>query len=110
MTNVEKMNKAAEKLAQANQDAAQTMMDHTIGLGERNVRFAQGVVDNSVKEIRQQAESNRALTQEFVERAENQREAFQTVVEESVDAYMDLVFAPMSYYKEGLQAAKKATA
>ena len=110
MTNVEKMNKAAEKLAQANQDAAQTMMDHTIGLGERNVRFAQGVVDSSVKEIRQQAESNRALTQEFVERAENQREAFQTMVEESVDAYMDLVFAPMSYYKEGLQAAKKATA
>ena len=110
MTNVEKMNKAAEKLAQANQDAAQTMMDHTIGLGERNVRFAQGMVDSSVKEIRQQAESNRALTQEFVERAENQREAFQTVVEESVDAYMDLVFAPMSYYKEGLQAAKKATA
>ncbi len=110
MTNVEKMNKAAEKLAQANQNAAKTMMDHTIGLGERNVRFAQGVVDNSVKEIRQQAESNRALTQEFVERAENQREAFQTVVEESVDAYMDLVFAPMSYYKEGLQAAKKATA
>jgi hypothetical protein len=110
MTNVEKMNKAAEKLAQANQNAAQTMMDHTIGLGERNVRFAQGMVDNSVKEIRQQAESNRALTQEFVERAENQRETFQTVVEESVDAYMDLVFAPISYYKEGLQAAKKATA
>ena len=110
MTNVDKMNQAAEKLAQANQDAAQTMMDHTIGLGERNVRFAQGVVDSSVKEIRQQAESNRALTQEFVERAENQREAFQTMVEESVDAYMDLVFAPMSYYKEGLQAAKKATA
>ena len=109
MTNIEKMNKAAEKLARANQDVAQTVVDHTIGLGERNVRFAQGVVDSSVKEVRQQAESNRALTQEFVERAENQREAFQTVVEESVDAYMDFVFAPLSYYKEGLQAAKKAT-
>ncbi|MGB3682336.1 MAG: hypothetical protein WA990_07585, partial [Rubrobacteraceae bacterium] len=67
-------------------------MDHTIGLGERNVRFAQGVVDSSAKELRQQAEANRALTQQFVERAENQREAFQTVVEESVDAYMDFVF------------------
>ena len=110
MTNVEKMNKAAENLAKANQDAAQTMINHTIGLGERNVRFAQSVADGSVKEIRQQAEANRALTQEFVERAENQREAFQTVVEESVDAYMDFVFAPLSYYKEGLQAAKKVTA
>ncbi len=110
MTNVEKMNQAAEKLARANQDVARTVVEHTIGLGERNVRFAQGVVDGSVKEIRQQAEANRALTQEFIERAENQREAFQTVVEESVDAYMDFVFAPLAYYKEGLQAAQKATA
>jgi hypothetical protein len=110
VANIEKMNQAAEKLARANQDVAQTVVEHTIGLGERNVRFAQGVVDNSVKEIRQQAESNRALTQEFVERAENQRAAFQTVVEESVDAYLDFVFAPLSYYKEGLQAAKKVTA
>lgn len=110
MTNVEKMNQAAEKLARANQDATQTMVEHTVSLGERNVRFVQGVVDGSVKEIRQQAESNRALTQEFAERAENQREAFQTVVEESVDAYMDFAFAPLSYYKEGLQAAKKVTA
>ncbi len=110
MTNVEKMNKATEKLARANQDAAQTMVEHVVGLGERNVRFAQAVADDSVKEIRQQAESNRALTQQFVERAENQREAFQTVVEESVDAYMDFVFAPFAYYKEGFQAAKKATA
>ncbi len=110
MTNIEKMNQAAEKLARANQDAAHTVVDHTIGLGERNVRFAQGVVDSSVKEIRQQAEANRALTQDFVERAENQRAALQTVVEESVDAYMDFVFAPFAYYKEGLQDAKKATA
>jgi len=109
VTNVEKMNQAAEKLAKANQDAVQTVVDHTIGLGERNVRFAQSVADSSVKEIRQQAEANRALTQEIVERAENQRDAFQTVVEESVDAYMDFVFAPLAYYKEGLQAAKKAT-
>jgi hypothetical protein len=47
------------------------------------------------------------MTQELVERAEKQRDAFQTLVEESVDTYMDLVYAPFSYYKEGLEAAKK---
>ena len=73
------------------------------------MRFAQGVVDNSIKELRQQAESNRAMTQELVERAENQRNAFQSLIEESVDAYMDLAYAPFSYYKEGLEYAKKAT-
>ncbi len=47
------------------------------------------------------------MTQELVERVEKQREAFQTLLEESVDAYMDLAYVPFSYYKEGLEAAKK---
>ncbi len=105
-TNVEKANKAAEKLAETTWDSYQTVVDHTVGLQERNVRFAQGVVDGSIKELRQQAESNRAMTQEFVERVEKQRDAYQTLVEQSLDAYMDLAYAPLSYYKQGLQAAR----
>ncbi len=109
MAEVKKMNETVEKMAETTRDSYKTMIDHTIGLQERNVRFAQGVVDNSIKELRQQAESNRAMTQELVERAENQRGAFQSFVEQSVDAYMDLAYAPFSYYKEGLEYAKKAT-
>ncbi len=105
-TNVEKANKAAENLAGATRDSYQTVVDHAVGLQERNVRFAQGVVDGSIKELRHQAESNRAMTQELVERVENQRYAYQTLVEQSFDAYMDLAYAPLSYYKEGLQAAR----
>lgn len=48
------------------------------------------------------------MTQELVERFEKQRDAYQALVERSLDAYMDLAYAPFSYYKEGLQAAKKA--
>jgi len=107
MANMDKANKAAERLAGTTRDSFQTVLDHTVGLQERNVRFAQDLVDSSIKELRYQAESNRAMTQELVERAEKQRDAFQTLVEESVDAYMDLAYAPYSYYKEGLEAAKK---
>jgi methyl-accepting chemotaxis protein len=103
-----KANKAAERLAETTRDSFGTVLDHAVGLQERNVRFAQGLVDSSIKELRYQAESNRAVTQELVERAERQRDAFQTLLEESVDAYMDLAYAPFSYYKEGLEAAKKA--
>jgi hypothetical protein len=105
---MDKANKAAERLAETTRDSFETVLDHAVGLQERNVRFAQGLVDSSIKELRYQAESNRAVTQELVERAERQRDAFQTLVEESVDAYMDLAYAPFSYYKEGLEAAKKA--
>jgi hypothetical protein len=43
-----------------------------------------------------------------VERVERQRDAYQALVGRSLDAYMDLAYAPLSYYKEGLEAAKKA--
>jgi hypothetical protein len=106
MANMNKANKAAERLAETTRDSYQTVLDHTVGLQERNVRFAQSLVDSSIKELRYQAESNRAVTQELVERAERQRDAFQTLLEESVDAYMDLAYAPFSYYKEGLEAVR----
>ena len=47
--------------------------------------------------------ANWAITQELVERAERQREAFQTLFEESVDAYVDLAYAPLAYFRQGLR-------
>jgi methyl-accepting chemotaxis protein len=107
VANMDKANKAAERLAETTRDSFGTVLDHAVGLQERNVRFAQGLVDDSIKELRSQVESNRAMTQELVDRAERQRDAFQTLLEESVDAYMDLAYVPFSYYKEGLEVAKK---
>jgi hypothetical protein len=107
VANMDKANKAAERLAETTRDSFGTILDHAVALQERNVRFAQGLVDDSIKELRHQVESNRVMTQELVERAEKQRDAFQTLLEESVDAYMDLAYVPFSYYKEGLEAAKK---
>jgi hypothetical protein len=100
---MEKANKAAERLAKTTGDSYKTVIDHVVALQERNVRFAQGLVDASIKELRSQAESNQAITQEMVERAESQREAFQTLFEESVDAYVDLAYAPFSYFRQGLR-------
>jgi transcriptional regulator of heat shock response len=108
-TKVEKANKTAEKLAETTRDSYQTVVDHAVGLQERNVRFAQGMVDGSIKELRHQAESNRAITQQLIERAEKQRDAVQTLFEESLDAYMDLLYFPLTHYKQSLEAAKKAT-
>ena len=108
MATMEKANRAVEQLARTTGDSYKTIIHHTVALQERNVRFAQGLIDGTIKEFRQQAESNRAMTQELVERVERQRDAFQTLVEESVDAYMDLAYAPLSYYKEGLEVVGKA--
>jgi hypothetical protein len=103
VANLDKANKAAERVAETTRDSFGTVVDHAVGLQERNVRFAQGLVEDSIRELRQQAESNRTLTQELVDRTERQRDALQTLVEESVDAYMDLAYAPLSYYRQGLR-------
>ncbi len=102
METMEETGKTAERLAKANGDTYKVVVDHFAAQQERSVRFAQEVLDGAVREVRHQAESNRSLTQELVERAEQQRGAYQTLVGQSVDAYMDLLYAPLSYYKQGL--------
>jgi hypothetical protein len=98
-----RINKTAERLAQTSGDSYKMVIDHVVELHERNVRFAQEMLGGTVREIRHQAESNRALTQELVERAEVQRDAFRTLVGESVDTYTDLMYAPLAYYRQGLR-------
>jgi hypothetical protein len=108
MATMEKTNRVVERLAENTRDSYQTVVDHAVGLQERNVRFAQGIVDGAIKELRHQAESNRNVVGELFERADDQREAYRTLVEESLDAYMDLAYAPLAFYKENLAATRKA--
>jgi hypothetical protein len=98
-----RISRTAERLAKTSADSYKMVIDHMVAQQERNVRFAQEMFGGTVREIRHQAESNRALTQELVERAEMQRDAFRTLVGESVDAYTDLLYAPFVYYKQGLR-------
>ncbi len=107
MDYMEKSGKMTERMGQDTAEAYKTVFDHAVAVGERNVRFAQNVTDNYIKELRHQAEANRALTHELVERAEGQRSAFQAVVNETLEAYMDFLYAPLSYYKEGLRLVEK---
>jgi hypothetical protein len=106
--NVERANEAAERLAETTRDSFQTVVEHAVGLQERNVRFAQGVVDDSIRELRHQVESNREMARELAEHIEKQREAYRALVGRSFDAYLDLAYAPLAYYREGLEAARKA--
>lgn len=105
-TTMQKASKTMEDLAVTARDSFKVTVDHTVGMQDRNVRFAQGVADGSIKELRQQVEANRAMTQEIVEKAEGQRETFQKLAEESINMYMDMVYAPFSYFKEGLHVVE----
>jgi nicotinamidase-related amidase len=105
----EDVNEAAERLLETTREYYLTVVDHTVGLQERNVRFAQGLAEGWIQELRRQSEMNWEMAEELVEQAEKQRDAVWELVEESIDTYTGFLYAPFSSYKEGPEAAKKAT-
>ncbi len=94
---------ATEKLIRTAGDSYKMVVDHALAMQERNVGFARGVIEGSAREARSQAESTRVMALDLFERTEKQREAFRGLIRESVDTYLDLLYAPFSYYKQGLQ-------
>ena len=107
MATTQKTNRAVERLAETTRDSYHTVVDHAVGLQERNVRFAQGMVDGAIKELRHQAESNRSVMGELFERAEDQRDAYRTLAEQSIDAYMDCPDSMFSYYRGNLDEVQR---
>ena len=82
------------------------MMNSTIAAQERNVRFAQSVVQNGTEVLKSHVQSTRELMQTLAEKTEKQQEATQALFRESRDTYMDFLFAPFSYYRQAIDTAE----
>jgi hypothetical protein len=103
MDTLKRTNRTVERLAKTSADSYKVVIDHVVAQQERNVRFAQGVLDDAARELRHQADSNRSVVGELVERAEVQRDAYRTLAGEWADAYTDLLYGPFAYYRQGLR-------
>ena len=103
MDTLKRTNRTVERMAKASTDSYKMVVDHVVAQQERNVRFAQGVLDDAARELRHQADSNRSVVGELVERAEAQRDAYRTLAGEWVGSYTELLYAPFAYYRQGLR-------
>lgn len=83
----------------------QSVADNAVAAQERNVRYAQSLVQNGTEVLKSHAEDTRALMQTLAEQSQKQQEAFQELVRESMDAYLDYFYAPFSYYEQTLETA-----
>jgi hypothetical protein len=75
---------------------------------ERNVQFAQTLFEDGVAQLRAQEETTRGMFQTIAEQSEKQRTAFQKLAQESVNAYLDLLAAPVAFYQKGLDVTRQA--
>jgi hypothetical protein len=107
--NDSKINEAATELAHTLRETYETVAQTAVAAQDRNVKFAQTIVEKGIEEFKGQAETTRVVLQKVAEQSEKQREVFQTLAHESVDAYIDLLFAPFALYQRGIEAIQEAT-
>jgi len=95
--------------AQKPQEVFLTVVNSTVAAQERNLQFAQSVIENGIRVLQSHAEANRALAQELIDQSRKQQDVFQTLVNTSVEAYVNSLYTPFSYYKQVLDLAENAT-
>jgi len=84
----------------------QTVADSAVAAQERNVKFAQSLLENGTEVLKSHTESTRALMQAVTEQSQKQQEAFQALTHEAWDAYIGFFSAPFSYYEQTLETAE----
>jgi len=104
-----KLNEAALNVVKTLQEASETIAESAVAAQERNVKYVQSTIAQSVELLKSHAGSTQALIHELEERTRKQQEAFQGLVHESSEAYMDYFLTPLTYYRKALDAVETAT-
>ena len=81
------------KQAQNPQAAWQAWMDSAVAAQERNIQFAQRMLEQGTAFLKSQAESAQALTQTLFEQSQQGQDAFRAFTQESLNASLNSFFA-----------------
>jgi hypothetical protein len=101
------VNEAAEKFADALKQSYQSLADRSVSAQELNAQLTQDFFNGVTNNLRTQAESNRALSEDLIEQQRKQQEASQALAQESANAYMDFLNSMFSYYRGNLDEAQR---
>ena len=104
-----KANEAARNLIKSVQETNKAIADTTITSQERNLAFAQSVLENGIEVLKSYAESTRALMQDLVERARKQQvgpEGLQALVESAIAAQERNTRLAQSIFENGIEVFK----
>ena len=102
------MSEASERMAEAARDSFRAVADGAVAVQERNAKFAQKVFESSIETLRGQAETNRAVMENFAEGTGRQQDALRTMVQELVGAYMNFLNSVFFYFQRGLEVTEEA--
>ena len=101
------VNEAAGKFADALKESYQSITDRSVSAQELNAQLTQDFFNGVINNLRTQAESHRALSEDLIEQQRKQQEASRTLAQESVNAYMDFLNSMFAYYRGNLSEVQR---
>src|SRR5215213_1553389 len=104
----QRINEAAEQFTDALVQSYKTVADSSVSAQERNTQLTKVFFNQTINNLRAQAEENRQATQQLADQQQRQVEAAQTLTRESVDIYMNFMDSMFSYWQGATQTAEEA--
>jgi hypothetical protein len=88
-------------------EAYREVVERTTALQERSTDLVQGFFGDVSAELREGMQNSQEMARSLMDGSEKQMEAFQKMLGETMDTYMNLLNAPLSLYQKNLEAFGK---
>jgi predicted nucleic acid-binding protein len=103
----QRINEAADQFTDALVESSKVVADSGASAQERSTQVTEVFFNQTINNLRSQAEQNRQATEQLADQQQRQVEAAQTLTRESVEAYMDFIDSMFSFWQGGIQAAER---
>ena len=102
-----RINEAADQFTDALVQSYKTVAERGVSAQEGSAQVTEVFFNQTINNLRAQAEENRQATQQLADQQQRQQEAGQQIAQESVGAYMDFVNSMFSASQAAPQAAER---
>ena len=107
------MSEAASTWTETLRDAGKAVADSAIAIQDRNVHFAQSLIEQSFQQIENQTATLHELYTTVASQTDARRSAFRNLTREVASAYLGFLAAPVRLYRRAAETteetAKQAT-
>jgi hypothetical protein len=103
----QRVNEAADQFTDALVQSYKAVAERGASSQEQSAQLTEAFFNQTINNLRAQAEENRQATEQLAEQQQRQAEGAQTLTQESVGAYMAFVDSMFSYWQSGIQTAQR---
>src|SRR5215210_8636564 len=104
----QRINEAAEQFTDTLVQSFKAVAERGVSAQEQGAHVTEVFFNQTINNLRAQAEENRQATQQLADQQQRQADAAQTLTRESVDIYMNFMDSMFSYWQGATHTAEEA--